>query len=95
MFQGKGILLQILPEYYIYSEYKNKVMAYVRKKVADTSAVEDLVEDIFMKIYENLDKIHDVHPSASSIKLESAVTNMIPMHEGAARYFTEAGALAD
>ena len=50
---------------YIYAEYKNKVTAYVRKKVADTSAVEDLVEDIFMKIYENLDK-YDPEKSALS-----------------------------
>ena len=61
---------------YIYAEYKNKVTAYVRKKVADTSAVEDLVEDIFMKIYENLDR-YDPEKSALSSWIYTVTSRMV------------------
>lgn len=61
---------------YIYSEYHKKVTAYVRKKVADTSAVEDLVEDIFMKIYENLHR-YDPEKSALSSWVYTVTSRMV------------------
>ena len=77
------------------TDHDIKTIGSTNVVVINANLSEELVYQMTKAIYENLDKIHDVHPSASSIKLESAVTNMIPMHEGAARYFTEAGALAD
>ncbi|MEA4893346.1 MAG: TAXI family TRAP transporter solute-binding subunit [Peptococcaceae bacterium] len=59
--------------------------------VINAGLSEDLVYQMVKAVYENLDALHDVHPSASSIALESAVNKMIPMHEGAIKYFTEMG----
>ena len=68
------------------------------KTVGSTNAVvcnanldTELVYQMVKNMFENLDKIHDVHPSASSISLETAVSKMFPMHDGAVRYFTEMG----
>lgn len=40
----------------IYTDYHEKVTHLVRKKVADESAVEDIVSDIFMKIAQNISR---------------------------------------
>jgi len=58
---------------------------------ADLNA--DLVYQITKAIFESVDQIHKVHPSARSITVKSAVSNIIPMHPGAAKYFKEVGAL--
>ena len=50
----------------IYAEYKNKVTAYVYNKVGDRSMVEDLVEDVFVKVYQHLDSYDETKSSLSS-----------------------------
>jgi TRAP transporter TAXI family solute receptor len=58
---------------------------------ADLSA--DLVYEITKAIFESVDKLHKVHPSAASISVKNAVSNVIPLHPGAAKYFREVGAI--
>lgn len=53
---------------------------------------EDLVYKLTKAIYENLDKVHQIHNSATEIKLESALNGLpTPLHIGAYKYFMEAG----
>lgn len=53
---------------------------------------EDLVYEITKAIFENLDMLHESHPSAVSITPESAVSlRSIPFHPGAERYYREKG----
>jgi TRAP transporter TAXI family solute receptor len=60
--------------------------------VINSKLDEELVYQMTKAVFENLDDIHAVHPSAGSIKVETALSNMIPMHPGAERYLVEAGA---
>lgn len=60
--------------------------------VINANIDEELVYQMTKAIFENLEDIYVVHPSAASIKLDTAVNEMIPMHPGAMRYFKEAGA---
>lgn len=60
--------------------------------VTNANLDEDLVYQMTKAVFENIDDIHSVHPSAKSIKVESALSTMIPMHPGAERYLIEAGA---
>ena len=53
---------------------------------------EDLVYKLTKAIYENLDKVHQIHNSATEIQLESALNGLpTPLHIGAYKYFLEAG----
>ena len=53
---------------------------------------EDLVYKLTKAIYENLDKVHQIHNSATEIQLESALNGLpTPLHIGAYKYFVEAG----
>ncbi|KJS88368.1 MAG: hypothetical protein JM58_00940 [Peptococcaceae bacterium BICA1-8] len=54
---------------------------------------EELVYQMTKTIFENLEAIQKVHPSAKSITLEDAVSDLIPMHKGAERYYKEKGVL--
>lgn len=56
-----------VPEFnYIYADYIVKVTRYVRSKVAETSVVDDIVSDVFIKVYQNLDKYDESKASLSS-----------------------------
>ncbi len=50
----------------IYRDYKDKVTGYVHNKINDWDMVEDLVADIFVKIYENIDKFDPAKASLST-----------------------------
>lgn len=50
----------------IYTEYYDKVTFFVRRKIADTNEVEDFVQDIFLKIANNLDKYDPEKASLST-----------------------------
>ena len=58
---------------------------------ADVSA--DLVYKITKAIFENVDQLHKVHPSAASISVKNAISTVIPFHPGAEKYFREVGAI--
>lgn len=40
----------------IYIEYHKKVLGYLSLKLFDKSYAEDLASDVFLKVYENIDK---------------------------------------
>lgn len=53
---------------------------------------EELVYKLTKTIYENIDKVHQIHNSAHEIQLETALNGLpTPLHIGAYRYFVEAG----
>ncbi len=57
-----------------------------------TEIDEELVYKLTKTIYENLDKVHQIHNSAKEIQLESALNGLpAPLHIGAYKYFVEAG----
>ncbi|MBM7703010.1 TAXI family TRAP transporter solute-binding subunit [Metabacillus iocasae] len=52
----------------------------------------DIIYKLTKTMYENLDKVYDIHKSAHNIKLETALDGLsVPLHEGAYRYFKEVG----
>ena len=56
-----------VPEFnYIYADFIDKVTRYVRSKVAESSVVDDIVSDVFIKVYQNLDKYDETKASLSS-----------------------------
>ncbi len=51
---------------------------------------EDDVYEITKAIFENLPFLNNIHPATKSISLETAFNGLpLPLHDGAARYFTE------
>lgn len=52
----------------------------------------DLVYKLTKSIYENIDKVQQIHSSAKEIQLESALNGLpTPLHIGAYKYFVEVG----
>lgn len=51
---------------YIYAQYRDKVFGFVRSKVFRSEDVEDLVQEVFLKVYANLDKYDEVKASLST-----------------------------
>jgi TRAP transporter TAXI family solute receptor len=60
----------------------------VRKDMPD-----DLVYRMVKTVYENLDELRAVHPSARAIALENGPKGGLPLHPGATKYFKERGAI--
>jgi len=54
-------------------------------------ADEELVYTLTATIFDNLDRLGQVHPAAALISLDRAEATPIPLHPGAARYFEEHG----
>ncbi len=61
--------------------------------VTNSDLDENLVYEMTKATFENLAQLHKVHPSAASISLQDAVTDLIPLHPGAAKYFKEKGVI--
>jgi len=61
--------------------------------VINANLSEDDVYNMTKAIFESLDQLHKVHPSAVSITAENAVSTVIPFHPGAEKYFKEIGVL--
>lgn len=59
-----GTALYDDPKTEIYVQYRDKVTAYVRKKVSDPHEVEDIVSNVFLRVYEKYDMFD---PSRASI----------------------------
>ncbi|MBR2067157.1 MAG: RNA polymerase sigma factor [Solobacterium sp.] len=51
---------------WIYTEYRDKVFSYVRSKLNNYHDAEDLCEDIFIKIYKNIDRFDEEKSSLST-----------------------------
>lgn len=50
----------------IYLAYKEKVVAYVRNRIADPYAVEDVVSEVFLKVYQKLECYDESRASIST-----------------------------
>lgn len=72
----------------IYQEYYPKVTGLVYKKVGDRDAVEDLVEDIFLKIAQNLDR-YDPDKASLSTWIYTIASRMIMDYYRGRRLFLE------
>ncbi len=64
----------------------NRDLFIVNKNVKD-----EAVYEVTRAIFENLDQVYKVHPSCRYITLESAVSDLFPMHPGAMKYYKEKG----
>jgi RNA polymerase sigma-70 factor (ECF subfamily) len=43
----------------LFNRYKKKIYNYVLKMTSDSMLAEDVVQNVFLKLYENLDRIHN------------------------------------
>ncbi|KAF5056300.1 hypothetical protein SDC9_132423 [bioreactor metagenome] len=61
----------------------------------DESVPEDKVYEMTKVLWENIESLKGTHNAIKNIKIEDAVKNLadIPLHDGAARYYKEAGVL--
>lgn len=50
----------------LYVEYSDKVLRYIRGKVNNEHLAEDLCSDVFLKVYENLDRFDETKSSLST-----------------------------
>lgn len=50
----------------IYLLYKEKVSAYVRNRISDAYAAEDIVSEVFMKVYQKLECYDESRASLST-----------------------------
>lgn len=71
----------------------SKLVGSTNVVVVNADLSTDLVYQITKAIFENVDQLHKVHPSAASISVKNAVSNIIPLHPGAEKYFKEVGAI--
>lgn len=63
----------------------------------DASVDEDVIYDITKTFWENLDSLKESHAIVEQMDLEEATTDLadVPLHDGAARYYEEAGVLKE
>ncbi len=60
--------------------------------VVSDAMPEDVAGQITRAIFENLDRLAQVHPEAANISVDTATdTGVVPLHPGAQAYFDEAG----
>lgn len=60
--------------------------------IADERIADDAVYQITMTIFDNLPFVKEMHPSATSISLTTALEQLsLPVHSGAANYYREVG----
>lgn len=61
----------------------------------DASVPDDIAYDLAKTMYENIDSLKQVHNALKDLTVDSAVQNLagLPIHDGAARYYKEVGAL--
>ncbi|MCV6575167.1 MAG: TAXI family TRAP transporter solute-binding subunit [Cohaesibacter sp.] len=65
---------------------------YANLMVVDDSVAEEAVYRFVKAVFENLETVHAIHPSAKAIKLETAMAGLsAPLHSGAIRYYEEQG----
>ena len=51
---------------FIYTQYRDKVFGFVRSKIVNQTAAEDIVQTVFLKVYSNLDKYDETKASLST-----------------------------
>lgn len=60
----------------IYTEYRDKVFSYTRSKIQNYQDAEDLCEDVFVKVFQKLDK-YDESKSAISTWIYNITKNTV------------------
>lgn len=60
------MIIEIAQREKIYTDYHDKVMRYVRGKVSNGNDVEDIVSDVFLKVYGKLDTFDETKASLST-----------------------------
>lgn len=60
------MILELSDRERIYADYHEKVMRYVRAKVANTSDIEDIISDVFLKVYGKLNLFDETKASLST-----------------------------
>lgn len=51
---------------FIYLQYRDKVLGFVRSRVMNRADAEDIVQNVFLKVYSNLDKYDETKASLST-----------------------------
>lgn len=51
---------------FIYTQYREKVFGFVRSKIFNPDDAEDIVQNVFLKVYGNLDKFDETKASLST-----------------------------
>lgn len=65
---------------------------YANLMVVDESADEEAIYTFVRTVFENLERVHAIHPAAQAIAPENALAGLsVPLHPGAIRWFEEAG----
>ena len=61
--------------------------------VSSTAVPADVVYQVVKAVFENFDQFQKLHPAFAHLKKEEMIYagNTAPLHEGAARYYKEAG----
>ena len=61
--------------------------------VSSTAVSDDVMYNVVKAIFENLDQFKALHPALDILDAQTMVTdgNSAPIHDGAARYYREAG----
>lgn len=59
--------------------------------VVNADIDEEIAYQLTKTLFENAEELHVVHPAAKQFVPENGVKTAIPLHPGAARYFTEIG----
>lgn len=79
----------------MYGNNSDAITIYLSNMVVVSKELsEDEVYEMTKAIFENIDKIHESHPSAKGLTIEGAVDRVpIPLHPGAEKYYIERGLL--
>jgi len=65
---------------------------YANLVIADASTDEAVIYDFVKAIFDNIERVHSIHPAAQVVSLEAALAGLpVPLHPGAVRYFEEVG----
>jgi TRAP transporter TAXI family solute receptor len=82
---------QDIPKETYDTDSDEKTVAIPNMMLITNELDEQTVYDITKAIFENLEVIHNAHPTGKAIQLENAPKEVIPLHPGAARYYEEKG----
>lgn len=72
----------------IYAEYKDKVTGYIRGKISNSHDVEDIVSDVFVKVFRGLSG-YDESKSSISTWIYTITRNTLTDYFRRAKYFCE------
>lgn len=68
----------------IYTQFRDKVRGYVRSKIGNPADVEDLVQEVFLKVYGNLER-YDAARASLSTRIYTITRNTVYDHLRAKR----------